>query len=154
MLLNYKISQAVPKSIRKVPRPVYTVVVAAKSHGPLQYAVKERKAVRYQPGKNPIPVKGKVIGHIIDGRYVPVKATNTSFNSSVSQERSYGAAALVHSVCDDLRTDLFQVFKANDATKILTIAALRVIYTGSACNRLASKYEQDYIRVYYPGQHL
>ena len=63
---------AVPESIRQVPRPSNTVVIDSGSNGLKRYAVHSRTKVVYTPGRNPRPVNGPVIGHIIGGKFVPV----------------------------------------------------------------------------------
>ena len=82
----------VPENIRKVARPKNTVVVDNGRPGPNQYAVRARKSEKYVPGKNPQPINGKVIGHIIDGKYVPIVEKPVQ---SEPDALSYGAAALV-----------------------------------------------------------
>ena len=62
---------AVPAEIRAVPRPKNTVVEDSGRNGPKRYAVRERKTEKYIRGGNPQPRNGKVIGHIIDFKYVP-----------------------------------------------------------------------------------
>lgn len=62
---------AVPEHIRKVPRPRNTVVIDSGSNGAKRYAVHSRRASICKPGCNPRPVNGPVIGHIIDGKFVP-----------------------------------------------------------------------------------
>ncbi len=64
---------AVPEHIRKIPRPVNTVVSDNGYKGLKRYAVRERKGSKYVSGHNPQPQNGKVIGHIINGRYVPLE---------------------------------------------------------------------------------
>mgnify|MGYP006896823395 CR=1 FL=1 len=63
---------AVPESVRKVPRPVNTIVGNNGKKGPNQYPVRERISVTYVSGGNPQPRNGKVIGHIVNGVYVPL----------------------------------------------------------------------------------
>lgn len=68
----------VPKEIREVPRPVNTVVVDSGNDTDLRYAVRERAASgKYVPGRNPAPKNGRVIGHIIDFKYVPADASDS-----------------------------------------------------------------------------
>ena len=63
---------SVPQDIRAVPRPKNTVVIDTGGKGPLRYCVRERnKAVRTAKGFQ--PRNGKVIGHIVDGAFVPVR---------------------------------------------------------------------------------
>ena len=60
----------VPELIRKVDRPKNTVVVDTGNEGVFRYAVRERAETVYLPNKNPQPRNGKIIGHIIDGKYI------------------------------------------------------------------------------------
>lgn len=75
----------VPKEIREVPRPVNTVVTDNGRNTPLRYSVRERASSgKYVPGKNPKPKNGRVIGHIIGFKYVPLDAAETG-NASGSR---------------------------------------------------------------------
>ena len=139
---------AVPKYIRDVARPVNTVVIDNGKDGPTRYAVRERKCIKYVPGGNPQPQNGKVIGHIIDGVYVP---KNQAVTSSVPDMLSYGSSAFAHSVADDLMSELLQVYNARDAYRIMAIAILKVIKPGIAAGRLNTYYKKTYVSRYYPG---
>ena len=63
----------IPESIRKVPRPVNTIIEDNLRDGPNRYAVRSRAGTRYVKNGNPQPRNGKVIGHIIEGKYVPIQ---------------------------------------------------------------------------------
>ena len=63
---------AIPEEIRRVARPKNTVVVQSGSKGANLYAVRERAGFKYGPKGNPQPINGRIIGHIVDGRYVPL----------------------------------------------------------------------------------
>ena len=139
---------AVPLEIRKVPRPVNTVVDDSGRPGPLRYSVRERSSIRYVPGGNPQPRNGKVIGHIIGGEYVPVQK-QTAENGP--EMLSYGASALVRSVISDMLADLLQIYPAKDAYTIAAIAAIRVIKPGIAAKRLSSEYNRTFVSRFYPG---
>ena len=61
----------VPKEIREVERPTNTIVCDNGKDTPFRYAVRERAASgKYVRGKFPQPKNGKVIGHIINFKYV------------------------------------------------------------------------------------
>lgn len=60
----------VPANIRSVARPINTVVVDTGRNGSKRYAVRERSYIKYVPGGNPQPRNGRIIGHIIDERFV------------------------------------------------------------------------------------
>ena len=141
----------VPENIRKVERPKNTVVVDNGRPGPKQYAVRERKSVKYVAGKNPQPINGKVIGHIIDGKYVP-NVEKTAPNGP--DMLSYGASALVKSVTRDLFDDLLKVYPAEQAFAIMALATLRVLKPGMGSNRAATHYNRTFVCKDYPGAAL
>lgn len=93
---------AVPAEIRAVPRPKNTIVDDSGREGPKRYAVRERSYTKYVAGGNPQPHNGKVIGHIIDMKYVPVG--DVQAKADVAPDMlSYGASALVKSVTQDIK---------------------------------------------------
>lgn len=139
---------AVPKYIREVPRPVNTVVIDNGNDGPTRYAVRERKGIQYVSGGNPQPKNGKVIGHIIDGVYVP---NHQAISDTVPDMLSYGAAAFVHSVSSDLLSELLEIYSAKDAYTIMTIATLRIIKPEITASRMGTHYRRTYVSKYYPG---
>ena len=101
---------AVPESIRKVPRPVNTIVGDNGKDGPHRYPVRERNSVKYVSGGNPQPQNGKVVGHIVDGVYVPLVAYAAKAEADML---SYGACAFVKSVSQDLFSELLGVYSPN-----------------------------------------
>ena len=141
----------VPADIRAVPRPVNTVVEDNGRDGPKRYAVRERKSTVYVQNGNPQPRNGKVIGHIIDYKYVPVP---TKKLSTIPDMLSYGSSALVKSVTEDLKEDLLAVYDASDVYAMMSLATLRVIKPGIAANRVATHYRRTFVSVDYPGAAL
>ena len=139
---------AVPKYIREVPRPVNTVVIDNGKDGPTRYAVRERKGVQYVSGGNPQPQNGRVIGHIVDGVYVPKAQVVTDAAPTML---SYGSVAFVHSVSSDMMTELLQVYNVKDAYRIMAIAMLRVVKPKVTDGRLGTHYRRTYVSKYYPG---
>lgn len=89
----------VPEDIRAVERPKNTIVDDSGRDGPKRYAVRERGSSKYIPGKNPQPHNGKVIGHIIDHKFVPL-SNETAHKQDMPDMLSYGASALVKSVAN------------------------------------------------------
>jgi len=140
----------VPEEIRKVSRPVNTIVEYTGKDSIYKYPVRERSSVKYVKGGNPQPRNGKVIGHIIDYEYVPVKEKI----KKTSDIKSYGAAALIHSVSADILDDLMGVYPAKTAYGIMAIAALKVEKPGIKISRYASRYERSYISSFYSGAAL
>jgi hypothetical protein len=139
---------AVPESVRKVPRPVNTIVQDNGKDGPNRYPVRERVSVTYVSGGNPQPKNGKVIGHIVDGVYVPLDVASVKAEPDML---SYGACAFVRSVSRDLFTELLGVYTPKDAYTIMAIASLRVIKPEVSAKRLATQYQQSFISRFYPG---
>lgn len=142
---------SVPEEIRRVPRPVNTVVADNGKDGPRRYCVRERSGTRYVPGGNPQPRSGKVIGHIVDGKFVPlVRKTG----GCPPAELEYGAAALIRSVSPDIESQLMKAYPVQDVYSIMSIASLKVIKPSVTNHRLASEYESSFVSVYYPNTHL
>ena len=139
---------AVPESIRKVPRPVNTIVQDNGKDGPNRYPVRERISVTCVSGGNPQPKNGKVIGHIVDGMYVPLGVAAVKAEPDML---SYGASAFVRSVSRDLFTELLGVYTPKDAYTIMAIASLRVIKPEVSAKRLATQYQQTFVSKFYPG---
>ena len=138
----------VPKYIREVPRPTNTVVIDNGKDGPTRYAVRERSGVQYISGGNPQPKNGKVVGHIVDGVYVPKQK---AVLDAVPDMLSYGAVAFVHSVSSDLMSELLEVYNAKDAYCIMAIATLRIIKPGITGMRMGTHYRRTFVSKYYPG---
>ena len=115
---------AIPEEIRRVARPKNTVVVQSGSKGANLYAVRERAGFKYGPKGNPQPINGRIIGHIVDGRYVPL---HESLSLAEPDMLSYGASAFIHSCSEDLLQDLYDVYSARDAQRIMALASLRVL---------------------------
>lgn len=70
--LESRISMGVPADTRTVPRPVNTIVDDIGKDGPKRYVVRVQASTKYVAGGNPQPKDGKVVGHIIDYKFVPV----------------------------------------------------------------------------------
>ena len=145
---RFPIYMAVPDYIRKVPRPVNTIVEDNGRDGPNRYAVRERVSTRYIPGGNPQPRNGKVIGHIHDGRFVPKQAPSSISGPDML---SYGASAFVKSVSGDLLTDLMDVYPVKEAYTIMAAATLRTIKPSIVNGRLSSEYNRTFVCRDYPG---
>ena len=64
---------------------------------------------------------------------------------------SYGASALVKSVSADLLSDLLNIYPANEAYSIMSIATLRVIRPKITLGRMATHYRRTFVCKDYPG---
>ena len=142
---------AVPEEIRSVKRPINTVVIDTGGNSVYRYPVRERSRTVYVAGGNPSPRNGKVIGHIIDGQFVPVKQKSSYQGPDML---SYGGAALAKLVSDDLLSELLQVYPAKEAYTMMSIASLRVIKPNIAGNRYSTHYQRTFVSQYYPGASL
>lgn len=162
----------VPKEIREVERPTNTIVCDNGKDTPFRYAVRERAASgKYVRGKFPQPKNGKVIGHIINFKYVPWSkekqkaksesepkesepATKEAAASWDAEVLSYGAPAFAYRFCDDIISDLLEIYDAPDVYSIMVIAILRIIKPRISASRYASYYESSFLKVFFPGTHL
>ena len=142
---------AVPENVRRVARPVNTIVDDSGRDSPYRYSVRERAGAKCVPGGNPQPRNGKVIGHIIDGQYIPVQE-KVSIN--VPDMLSYGAPALIKSVSNDILYELLDVYPAKEAFTIMAIATLRIIKPSITSNRMQTHYHRTFVCKDYPGATL
>ena len=137
----------VPENIRNVDRPKNTIVDDSGREGVNRYSVRVRSGVTYVRNGNPQPGNGKVIGHIINGRFVPV----TERVSDVPDSLSYGTAALAKSISDDIFDDLLAVYLPNEAASVMAVAMLKVMWPQIAANRYSTHYERTFVSKYYPN---
>ena len=142
---------AVPESIRKVERPKNTIVDDNGKDSPNRYPVRERASIKYISGGNPQPRNGKVIGHIIDDKFVPLPKKTAIQGPEML---SYGASALVKSVTKDIVSDLLEIYPGRDAYTIMAIATLRVIKPSITSLRMMTHYKRTFICKDYPGSAL
>ncbi len=91
---------AVPAEIRAIERPKNTVVKKSGS----MWAVIERVGCIRKNGNNQ-PVEGKVIGHIIDGKFVPKEKLKITVSM-----KNFGDYEIAKSVSKDILTDLSNVY--------------------------------------------
>ena len=141
---------AVPESIRQVPRPSNTVVIDSGSNGLKRYAVHSRAKVVYTPGRNPRPVNGPVIGHIIGGKFIPV-VSGAKLAPNGPEYVSYGVISLVHDELRGLDDELFRIFDVTDSCLILVLAMLRIERKGIKLSRVRSAYNKSLVSILYPG---
>ena len=139
---------SVPADIRAVERPKNTIVENTGRPGPKQYPVRERAGSKYVPGGNPQPHNGRVIGHIIDFRFVPLQQRASPDGPGML---SYGASAFVKSLSDDVYQDLLAVFDAKEACAMMAIATLQILFPRISIHRYATNYEKTFVCQYYPG---
>lgn len=138
----------VPQEIRAVPRPKNTVVTDTGGKGPLRYCVRERnKAVRTAKGFQ--PRNGKVIGHIVDGAFVPV-----SSRMKAKERRTLGSALLVADLGSDLRARLAAHLGDKDADLVLVLASLGILHPYLGEEFRATQYKASLVSLVFPGLDL
>lgn len=139
---------SVPQDIRAVPRPKNTVVTDTGGKGPLRYCVRARtKAVRTAKGFQ--PRNGKVIGHIVDGAFVPV-----SSRMKAKERRTLGCALLVADLGSDLRARLAAHLGDKDADIVLALASLDILYPDLGEDLRAAQYKASLASLVFPGLDL
>lgn len=139
---------SVPQDIRAVPRPKNTVVTDTGSKGPLRYCVRERnKAVRTAKGFQ--PRNGKVIGHIVDGAFVPV-----SSRMKAKERRTLGCALLAADLGADLRARLAAHLGDKDADLVLALASLGLLHPDLGEDLRAAQYKASLASLVFPGLDL
>lgn len=141
----------VPAEIRAVPRPVNSIVDDSGHDGPKRYAVRQRSSSKYVAGGNPQPHNGRVIGHIIDYKFVPIDDDADTKQSVEPDMLSYGASALVKSVTNDLFHDLLAVYDPTDVYTMMSIATLKVIRPSITASRMSTHYNRTFVCRDYPG---
>ena len=70
----------IPAEIREAERPQNTIVVAYGKNKDRYAAVRQRIGCKYENGRRK-PINGPTIGHIIDGRFVPVEEDGSASGS-------------------------------------------------------------------------
>ena len=138
----------VPADIRAVPRPTNTIVVDSGRETVNRYAVLKRAYVKYIPKGNPQPRNGKVVGHIINYKYVPIPEINIYSGPTKLQ---YGLSTLIKNLTEDVYEDLLKIFPASHAASIMAIASLKIIHKNCPDQLLSTNYKRTFLTKYFPG---
>ncbi|MDO5861900.1 MAG: transposase [Thermoplasmata archaeon] len=138
----------VPEEIRKVPRPTNTVVVAYGKNKD-KYAVKERVGCRSVGGRK-LPVDGRIVGHIVNGRYVP-REVEEHIPTNEVDIKDYGNILLCDHLFQDLLDSLRKVYCEAECQQIMCIAVLRACYPHIKDDELEKRYGQCFLSEMYPG---
>ena len=137
----------IPEEIRDVERPTNTVVVAYGKNKD-KYAVRSRSGCRNINGRR-VPVEGPVVGHIVNGRFVPVDDRKDVSGSEVDLKDWANIEFAVFS-SEYLLDELCEVYSRNDAVRLYCIAVLRVCYHGIKDDELKDAYDNSFLSVMYP----
>lgn len=144
----------VPEEVRKVPRPIGTVVMDSRKG---IYAVREKLYMEpyqdesgrwHRPSRN-----GKVVGHIIDGRYVP-KEEDGSVSVGRVDVKAWGEYELCDRLNRDILVDLLVHYNDEDATRLYVMAMLRALNRNLSDRLMQRAYEESFLTEMYPGVNL
>lgn len=139
----------IPKEILSVKRPVNTVVIAYGKDKRL-FAVRQRVGCRNDNGRH-LPANGPTIGHIEDGRYVPLAAGSPARVAASSIDlKGWAGAVLCDRVFKDIQGELLAVFAPADMLKAYCISVLRVMEPGIKDNELKETFETSFLSEFYP----
>lgn len=142
---------AIPKEILAVSRPKNSVVIAYGKNKD-RYSVRARVGCRRVNGGNR-PVNGPTIGHIVDGRYVPLAKEGAPADVSrhgTVDVKDWAGVILCCMVFDEILKELERVFSHGDSLKIYCIAILRVCNPGIKDWELKEAYENSFLSERYP----
>ena len=138
----------IPEHILSVERPKNTVVTCYgknKDH----YAVRQRVGCKYDEGRH-LPKNGPTIGHIIDGKYVPIEAPIPTVSMCEVDLKDWANISLCDRLFQDVLRDLKKVYNENDALKLYSIAILRVCNPGIKDCELKEAYDDSFLSETYP----
>ena len=125
---------SVPEEYRKVPRPKNTI---CKMIGD-KCAVIERIGCKRVNGKN-VPINGSVVGHIIDGRYVPKD------RMLAITLKDYGDYAFAKSCSSDLEKQLNSIYGNIDGKRIYAMALLRCLNPELKDYKMLEAYQSSWL---------
>lgn len=131
---------AVPKEFLKVERPKNTI---CKMIGD-KCAVIERIGCKRINGNN-VPINGKVIGHIINGKYVPKKHIKLEVTSLY-----YSDFILADRLSSSLLQEVYDIYGTKIGLQIYLIALLRTLNPGLSDYQIKDTYFESYMNIKYP----
>lgn len=141
----------IPQEILDVPRPKNSVVIAY-GRNKDRYSVRARIGCRRVNGGNR-PVNGPTIGHIVNGRYIPLEHKEEPENLSTSHRtdiKDWGGILLCCTLFEEILKELERVYSRSDAIKIYCIAILRVCNPGIKDCELKEAYDDSFLSELYP----
>jgi hypothetical protein len=140
----------IPREILDVERPVNTVVIRYGKNKDL-FAVRQRIGCKNVGGRH-LPINGPTIGHIVDGKYVPI-VTSEPADISLSRIdlKDWGNVVLCDNLFKSIQTELLAVYSQSDTMKIYCIAVLRVCNKGIKDYELKEAYETSFLSELYPN---
>ena len=140
----------IPQDILAVARPKNTVVIAYGKNKSL-YAVRQRIGCRNDNGRH-LPINGPTIGHIIDGRYVPIDdELPANVAAAPIDLKDWADIVLCDRLFSGIKQELLAVYSQADMMKIYCISILRVCDPGIKNYELKEAYETSFLSELYPG---
>ena len=132
---------AIPKEILEISRPSSTRV--KEQNG--KYMVIKRTSIM-KNGK-PTPVELGVIGHIVDGRYVPKQKR---LNISTIEFKEFAGSTLAYKLSKDVFDMLLEIYNVEQAKEIYTYALIRAIHGDVPDKEIGHFYHESFISEYVP----
>lgn len=132
---------AIPKEILEISRPSSTRV--KEQNG--KYMVIKRTSVM-KNGK-PTPVELGVIGHIVDGKYVPKQKR---LNISTIEFKEFAGSTLAYRLSKDVFDMLLEIYNIEQAKEIYTYALIRAIHGDVPDKEIGHFYHESFISEYMP----
>ena len=132
---------AIPKEILEIERPSYTRV--KEQNG--KYMVIKRTSVM-KNGK-PTPVELGVIGHIVDGEYIPKKK---KLDISSIEFKEFAGSTLAYKLSKDVLDLLMKFYNIEQAEEIYTYALIRAIHGDVPDKEIGHYYHESFISEYIP----
>ena len=132
---------AIPKEILEISRPSSTRV--KEQNG--KYMVIKRTSVM-KNGK-PTPVELGVIGHIVNGRYVPKQKR---LNISTIEFKEFDGSTLAYRLSKDVFDMLLEIYNVEQAKEIYTYALIRAIHGDVPDKEIGHFYHESFISEYVP----
>jgi len=143
----------IPREILAVSRPKNTVVIRYGKNKDL-FAVRQRVGCRNLNGRH-IPVNGPTIGHIIDGKFIPIDAgAKSNVSAAPIDLKDWASVTLCDQIFKGMMDELLAVYSNADAEKLYCISILRVCDKGIKDYELKEAYDTSFLSELYPGVSL
>ncbi len=148
-------NMAVPEHIRKIERPKGTVVGDERNG---VYPVREKLSSkswvdedgkRHRPSRN-----GKVVGHIINGTFVPLAEKVETVSVCDVDIKDWGEYCLCDSLNKDLLEELKTVYAEEDAIRLYVMSMMRALRRGLTDRLMMRTYQESFISEVYPNLNL
>ena len=141
----------IPPEILAVERPTNTRVLAYGKNKNL-YSVIQRVGCDYKNGKR-IPRYGPTIGHIVNGKFVPVNGYEPIQYADIDI-KNWGNILLCDKLFRSMMDFLLQFYNLQDTLKLYCITILRVCFHDIRDYQLDEKFNASFLSEFYPNAAL